>query len=283
MSNLIYNENSWPEFGVSHQWVTTTVKSAFTTEKGTQFEIIERPRWGLACYMDNAIQSCEADEYIYHESLVHPVMFSSDSPKRIMIIGGGEGATAREVLKWPSVEHVDMYEWDKDVILEFKEKYPQWAKGAWDDKRLSVYCEDIFTVIQRKPEKKYDVIIIDLFEPTDETKMQWITLLRCLENWVTPHGSIGIYTGIRNIFKKSEQYTIMRYIYDNIKVADNYKLMLNRIMIQYKVYIPSFSGESMFLLIKHISTSHEIDNMYMKQMGTHLTNDIWKSYQVYNY
>jgi spermidine synthase len=233
--------------------------------------------------MDNAIQSCEADEYIYHESLVHPVMFSSDSPKRIMIIGGGEGATAREVLKWPSVEHVDMYEWDKDVILEFKEKYPQWAKGAWDDKRLSVYCEDIFTVIQRKPEKKYDVIIIDLFEPTDETKMQWITLLRCLENWVTPHGSIGIYTGIRNIFKKSEQYTIMRYIYDNIKVADNYKLMLNRIMIQYKVYIPSFSGESMFLLIKHISTSHEIDNMYMKQMGTHLTNDIWKSYQVYNY
>ena len=107
-----YSENTWDEFGVEHRWKNTQLLDSTMTDRGTLVEMVYRPHWGVACYMDNAIQSCEVDEHIYHESLVHPVMSSSGDKKHAMIIGGGEGATAREVLKW-SVEKVDMFEWDK--------------------------------------------------------------------------------------------------------------------------------------------------------------------------
>ena len=113
------------EFGVSYNWYNAIIKDSIITHRGTKLEMIERPNWGIACYMDNTIQSAEIDEKIYHEALVHPIM--SNDVKKVLIIGGGEGATAREVLKWP-VEEVDMIEWDKDVVELFRTKYPQWAK-----------------------------------------------------------------------------------------------------------------------------------------------------------
>lgn len=93
----------------------------------------------------------------------------------------GEGATAREVLKWP-VEKVDMFEWDKDVVEVFKEKYPQWANNAWNDRRLTVYYDDIFEVIKVSPDNKYDVIVIDLFDPEDANLPHWKVLLQNLKN-----------------------------------------------------------------------------------------------------
>ena len=87
----------------------------------------------------------------------------SENVKSVLIIGGGEGATAREVLKWP-VTKVDMYDWDKDIINLFKKKYPQWAKGAWNDKRLSIFHDNIFERIVKPPQTTYDTIIIDLFD-----------------------------------------------------------------------------------------------------------------------
>jgi spermidine synthase len=234
--------------------------------------------------MDNAIQSCEVDEYLYHESLVHPAMSSVTSASRVMIIGGGEGATAREVLKWPTVTQVDMYEWDKEVVDEFKAIYPQWAKGAWNDARLTVYYEDIFTVIQQQPSHKYDVIIIDLFEPEDDNKQQWLTLLENIKHWITADGAISIYTGIRNILDKTKQYEISRYILESRSTfIEKDRLITNRQLIRYKVYIPSFSGESMFILLKNTNGPCEINDVVMRESGVHLRDDIWKSYQVFNY
>jgi hypothetical protein len=142
-----YIDNSWKEGNVSYVWRDIARLDSIITHRKTHVEMIHRPDWGVACYMDGDIQSCELDEALYHESLVHPVMSSVVRPKRVMIVGGGEGATAREVLKWPSVEHVDMYEWDEDVVRLFQMKYPQWAKGAWDDPRLHLHFEDIFEKI----------------------------------------------------------------------------------------------------------------------------------------
>ena len=139
-----YNEDNIDEFGVVHLWNDTDINDFIVTKRGTDVEFIRRPKWGLACYMDNSIQSCEIDEELYHESLVHPAMASCNTHKRVMIIGGGEGATAREVLKWSDVEHVDMFEWDEEVVQIFKTKYTQWAKGAWNDTRLKLHFVDIF-------------------------------------------------------------------------------------------------------------------------------------------
>ena len=117
-----YSDHTWPELGVTYQWNNATIVDSIHTKRDTHVEMVERPNWGVACYMNNAIQSCELDEAIYHEALVHPAMACVYQPKRVMIIGGGEGATAREVLKWPTVEQVDMYEWDQEVVQLFQRK-----------------------------------------------------------------------------------------------------------------------------------------------------------------
>ena len=80
------------------------------THRDTLVEFVERPQWGVACFMNGTIQSCESDEYIYHRNLVDPC-FRSSMPDdcRVAIFGGGEWANAREVLKYDCVENVDMF------------------------------------------------------------------------------------------------------------------------------------------------------------------------------
>ncbi len=277
---MSYEEDTIEEFGVAHKWHNVEIKESIVTHRGTKVEIIERPKWGLACYMDNSIQSALIDEKIYHEALVHPVMASVPNRKRVMIIGGGEGATAREVLKWPGVEEVDMFEWDEDVVNLFRNKYPQWAKGAWNDPRLILYYSDIFKAIKETPSNKYDVIIIDLFEPCEENKELWKILLKSLHNWITVNGSIVMYAGMRNILEKEQPYQNLSKMIKYAEIAPNYfveDLTLSKDITPYRVWIPSFSGESMFLLLKHPKSTLKFE------VETHITEDIWASYKTLNW
>lgn len=267
LSMSTYEESSWPEFGVEHLWHNATIQDSILTHRGTLVEMIHRPQWGLACYMDNSIQSCEVDEHLYHEALVHPVMAAATHKTRVMIIGGGEGATAREVLKWSTVEHVDMFEWDNDVMILFKEKYPQWANGAWDNPRLSIHDDDIFEVIGTAPAQLYDVIIIDLVDPSEENRALWELLLSHIHAWLAPHGAMAIYAGIRNIFNRAAILQSM------------FPVTLQKEIISYKVFIPSFSGESLFLLLKNPGTGIE----FPLSIPMHLNDTIWDSYQVFNW
>jgi predicted membrane-bound spermidine synthase len=285
---MSYEEDNIQEFGVTNVWNNANIKDSITTSRGTKVEMVERPGWGLACYMDNSIQSCEVDERIYHESLVHPVLISVNDKKRVMIIGGGEGATAREVLKWQGVEQVDMFEWDKDVVELFREKYPQWAKGAWNDPRLKLHYEDIFTAIKTSPSKlnKYDVIIIDLFEPCEDNKELWRTLIKSLHNWISINGSIVMYAGMRNILEKEQPYQKLINMIEYVEIQPGKfvkDLTLNKEIIPYRVWIPSFSGESMFLLLKHKHIIPQLNFEEAKQIDSHITNDIWNSYKTLNW
>ena len=277
-----YVEDTLDEFGVTHVWQEAKILDKVLTKRGTCVEIIERPKWGIACYMDNSIQSCTVDEQLYHESLVHPVMSSVINPKRVCIFGGGEGATAREVLKWPSIEKVDMYEWDPEIVNLFKDKYPRWAKGAWDDPRLNICHIDVFEAIKFKPEMRYDVIIIDLFEPAENNLDQWRTLLMNLNKWVHDSTAIGIYAGMRNILVKGQPY---QKLIDILNTGDNWhgininSFAVNDEIIPYKVFIPSFSGESMFILLKNKSTPINFTNAN----NSHITDNIWQSYCTLNW
>jgi spermidine synthase len=286
--SVIYNEDTIQEFGVEHNWYNVRIKDSIVTHRGTKVEIIERPKWGLACYMDNSIQSAIIDERIYHESLVHPVMLSVKERKRVMIIGGGEGATAREVLKWPGVEEVDMFEWDKDVVELFRNKYPEWAKGAWNDSRLMINYSNIFEAIKTPPKKsqKYDVIIIDLFEPCEENKEQWKTLIKSLHNWITVNGSIVMYAGMRNITEKIQPYEKLIETIEFMEIGSGHlirDLSLCKEIIPYRVWIPSFSGESMFLLLKHPQIIDKFNFEETKNLESHITEQVWNSYKTLNW
>ena len=273
-----YSDHTWPELGVTYQWNNATIIDSIHTKRDTHVEMVERPNWGVACYMNNAIQSCELDEALYHEALVHPAMASIVEPKRVMIIGGGEGATAREVLKWPTVEQVDMYEWDQEVVQLFQTKYTQWAKGAWDDPRLTIHHHDMMEAIQTPPDRLYDVIIIDLFDPCKEDRALWTTLFQHLPNWVTMDGSIVLYAGMRCITQPIQPYQFLLQLLDESPLY-HMKQDTRGEVIPYRVYIPSFLGESTFLLLR--SSASQLLCHKMEEVS-HITKDVWQSYQTFN-
>jgi spermidine synthase len=296
-----YIEDLKDEFGVTYMWHDVKIRTSIKTQRGTQVDIIERPGWDLTCYMDNSIQSCIRDEAKYHEALVHPAMSCVKEPKRVCIIGGGEGATAREVLKFPGVEHVDMIEWDEEVVELFKNKYPQWAQGAWNDPRLHVYYEDVFVKMTEPVAEKYDVVIIDLFDPTDENLPQYLRLIDIImHSWLNQNGSIVLYAGMKNILLE-KQYTavISDHIYRKISEnqfrrhhgsdkeynsdntdSDSYSSQMDQLITAYGTYIQSFSGVSNFILIH--DPADDFAN-FNKVEGSHLNNLTWDAYRISYY
>jgi len=262
---------------VVYLWKNAEVERSIETHRGTHVEMINHPQWGKTCYMDGDIQSSEIDEVIYHESLVHPVMCSVKSPKRVMIMGGGEGATAREILKWDSVEQVDMYEWDEDVIALFRDHYPQWAKGAWNDSRLHIHTDDIFQVIQTPPsvENRYDVIIIDLFEPSSENKPSWELLFNHLTQWLQSNGSVVMYSGVRTLPGRDQPYHLLaELLLDKMKQDQMY----DRRIVPYHFFLPCFLTEATCMLW---TSTHPFS--IKPNIPSHLTQSIWQSYLTFNW
>lgn len=117
--------------------------------------------WGKVLVLDGQIQSALRDEHRYHESLVQPAMLAHPEPKNVLIIGGGEGATAREVLKHPTVQHCTMVDIDGELVELCEKLLPEWHQGSFADPRLELVIEDGIKFIEDSTET-YDVIIIDV-------------------------------------------------------------------------------------------------------------------------
>jgi spermidine synthase len=140
-------------------------------------------------FLDGTIQSVRSAERIYHEAMVHPAMFAHPSPKRVAILGGGEGATLREVLKHKTVEAAVMIEIDAEFVEIAREHLAPMsdcsdlvgrAKNCFDDELVKMYYEDGRQwFIDRygasptiTPENKdFDVVILDALDPEDESEI----------------------------------------------------------------------------------------------------------------
>lgn len=134
-------------------------------------------------FLDGVQQSSLRGEAVYHEALVHPAMIAHPNPERVMIIGGGEGATLREVLKHKTVNEVTMVDIDGRLIELCRDYLPEWsdcsdligsdANSCFDDSRASVEFKDAFGWFitsyggEERREKKFDVIIMDALDPDD--------------------------------------------------------------------------------------------------------------------
>ena len=130
-------------------------------------KLVTSKTFGLVLLLDGKVQSTELDEFIYHEALVHPAMFSHKSPRSVYIAGGGEGATLREVLRHETVEEAVMVDLDEEVVDICRKHLPSWHRGAFDDNRTRLIHEDARAVLERE-DSTYDVIICDLSEPVDD-------------------------------------------------------------------------------------------------------------------
>jgi spermidine synthase len=128
--------------------------------------IIEGECFGRSLILDGKTQSTELDEFVYHEGLVHPSMVSHANPKNVLIVGGGEGATAREVLKYPGVEKVTMVDIDQKLV-ELCEKFlPNHHMNSFSDPRMDLYYSDALEFVESLT-KRFEVAIIDVPDPLE--------------------------------------------------------------------------------------------------------------------
>jgi len=128
-----------------------------------EIEVIDTVDFGRMLLLDGIIQTSVRDEFIYHEMLAHVPLFVHPNPKRVLIIGGGDGGTLRETLKHPSVEEVHLVEIDERVIDASRKYMPELSVG-FDDPRAKVVIRDGIEYVA-EVKGAYDVILIDAPDP----------------------------------------------------------------------------------------------------------------------
>ncbi|MBO6304110.1 MAG: polyamine aminopropyltransferase [Selenomonadaceae bacterium] len=128
-----------------------------------RIDIFESEEYGRFLTLDGYMMLTEKDEFIYHEMIVHVPMCAKKDAKNILVIGGGDGGTARELLRYDTIENIDLVEIDEDVVLSCKEYLPFVAKSL-DDERVHIFYEDGLKFVRRY-ENAYDMIIVDSTDP----------------------------------------------------------------------------------------------------------------------
>ncbi|GHV46959.1 polyamine aminopropyltransferase [Synergistales bacterium] len=136
--------------------------------KKTQYQdilIVDTTEYGRTLVLDGAIQLTERDEFCYSEMMAHVPLCSHPAPLRVLIVGGGDGAILREVLRHPSVELCTLIDIDKDVTEASKEYLP-FASGAFSHPRADVRHMDALEYLKTTDER-FDVVIVDSTDPVD--------------------------------------------------------------------------------------------------------------------
>ncbi|GLC42223.1 hypothetical protein PLESTB_000644400 [Pleodorina starrii] len=164
-----YAKRLWLEedLGDDYRWSYRVSAVLFSGRSEYQeVDLVDTPTWGKVLLLDGKMQSTEADEQVYHELLVHPPLLHHPNPKRVYIMGGGEGATAREVLRHRSVEEVVMVDIDK-VVTDFCAEHLHRNTAAFKDPRLKLINDDARAQLEAAADASFDVIISDLADPLD--------------------------------------------------------------------------------------------------------------------
>lgn len=160
------------EFWYTEEW-TDNVRFSIKVDKQLyskqsdfqRVDVFESKEFGRFLTLDGLMMVTEKDEFIYHDMITHVAMAVNPDIKRILIIGGGDGGTAREVLRYTTVEKVDLVEIDERVVRICQKYLPQTACMLDVDSRLKLHFEDGLQFVQEKPSNSYDLILVDSTDP----------------------------------------------------------------------------------------------------------------------
>ena len=204
------------------------------------YAIVRSALFGKMLVLDGDTQSSELDEQIYHESLVHPacVAFGGD-PRRALILGGGEGASLRELLRLRGIERVTMVDIDGEVVQACRRHMPEWGAGAFEDARAETVIGDARSYVFAS-QQQYDVIIGDLTEPlSDSPSVQLHTpeMYRAIQARLSSGGVFALQastSGPHNCTLHVQMIDRLREIF--------------ALVVPYSVYVPAFDTEWGFAL-----------------------------------
>ncbi|MGV3656292.1 MAG: polyamine aminopropyltransferase, partial [Noviherbaspirillum sp.] len=127
-------------------------------------EVLESPRLGRTLRLDGSFMTSEAEEFFYHEAMAHPAAIAHPEPRSALVIGGGDGGLAEELLKHPSLESLTLAELDGQVVEAARAWLQNIHRGALDDPRVKVRIEDGAAFLARTSER-FDLVLLDLTDP----------------------------------------------------------------------------------------------------------------------
>ncbi|CAO2037840.1 unnamed protein product [Urochloa humidicola] len=204
------------------------------TSKYQEIALIDTKHFGKALIIDGKMQSAEADEFIYHESLIHPPLLFHPNPKNVFIMGGGEGSAAREVLRHSTVERVVMCDIDQEVV-DFCRAHLTANQAAFASDKLCLVINDARAELEKSRER-FDVIVGDLADPVEGGPCYQLYTKDFYERVVKPRlsddrgifvtqaGPAGVLTH-REVF--SSIYNTLRHVFNYVKA--------------YTAHVPSFA------------------------------------------
>lgn len=155
------------EFQTPHLGLATRIKQTLYSGKSDfqEIAVVESEHFGRMLVLDGVYQTSIFDEYVYHEMIAHVPLFTHPNPKRVLVVGGGDGGTIREVLKHPSIEKAVMVEIDGMVVDICKQYLPEIAEALIaKHPKLDLRIDDGIRHVQ-EVENHYDVIIVDCSDP----------------------------------------------------------------------------------------------------------------------
>ena len=157
---LWYTEKQTENFGI-----TAKIRETLAAER-TPYQhlaVIDTVEWGRMLVLDGMVMTSVRDEFVYHEMVIHPALNTHPDPRRVLIVGGGDGGAIREALRHPKVEQVVLVEIDGRVIEQSKRHLPEIA-GMLDHPKVEVIVGDGYLHIHEQ-KNAYDVIVVDSTEP----------------------------------------------------------------------------------------------------------------------
>jgi spermidine synthase len=220
-------ETTTPVEGHMHAIVRTIVE---VQTKFQHVEIMETAAYGKVLVLDGRMQSSQADEFIYHEALVHPGLLMLDAPpSSALVIGGGEGATVREILRYPSIRRVVMVDIDAEVVELCKRHLPEMHQGAFEDPRTEFRAEDARGYLERTPDR-FDLIVVDLVEPLEEGPACLLftrEFYQLVRDRLTPSGAMTMQAGMTKVGELDFFTSIHRTLREVFPVVAGYQTFIS--------------------------------------------------------
>lgn len=201
--------------------------------KSTKYQrlVLTAEKNELRLYLNGNLQFSSADEYRYHETLVHPVMHMVRSPQKVLVLGGGDGMAVRELLKYPQVSEIILVDLDPDMtrLFQTNSMLTKLNQQALNHPKVKVYNQDAFLWL-KKTQHQFDVIVIDFPDPSSYSigKLYSTNFYRLLKSKVKENGAVVIQSTSPYMARKSFWCINQTIQYSGFKT------------IPYHTHIPSF-------------------------------------------
>jgi len=223
----------------------------------------------VSLIIDGDLRSTARDEKVYHEALVHPALIASGKPSRVLIAGGGDGATLREVLRHINVQECTMVEIDERAVNIYKQYLPTWSDGAFDSPRLTLLHDHVANFLRESSDASFDVIIFDRLDPLIEGRdVSFLYTKECYELIASKLAPDGIFvTQSCAVYDEPNTFSA---VHNTLKLCFTHVEM-------YSAFVPSFKREWAFniahsrpdLQVSELSIDSYLENAKLSQDATY--------------